>query len=233
MPDAYAVLNERHEKSLAVGDRTVGIKIGFSNRDMWPKYRVAAPVFGYVYHRTHRSLEVAGTVVRASRFLHPRIEPEVVVFLREIPPEEAGADMLPGAIEAIAPALEVVQCASPVWCFDACGAIMQNALHGQLLVGERFPLGPAPDEGDLFVAVRASDGASVYHGDAGNLCGGMLQALGLTLPAVREHAMIDRKAPLLVSTGTLTDAQPITPGERWTFAFAHRGWSYDCTVTVA
>ena len=122
----------------------MGIKIGFSNRDMWPKYRVAAPVFGYVYHRTHRSLEVAGTVVRASRFLHPRIEPEVVVFLREIPPEEAGADMLPGAIEAIAPALEVVQCASPVWCFDACGAIMQNALHGQLLVGERFPLGPAP-----------------------------------------------------------------------------------------
>ena len=85
----------------------------------------------------------------------------------------------------------------------------------------------------VFVSVRASDGVSVYHGDAGNLCGGVLQALGLTLPAVREHAMIDRKAPLLVSTGTFTDAHPITRSERWTFAFAHREWSYDCTVTVA
>ena len=35
--------------------------------------------------------------------------------------------------------------------------------------------------------------------------------------------MIDRKAPLPVSNGTLTDACPITPGERWTFAFAPRG----------
>ena len=95
-----------------------------------------------------------------------------------------------------------------------------------------LPLDPAPDVGDLFVSVRASDGASVYHGDAGNLCAGVLQALGLTLPAVREHAMIDRKASLPVSTGTLTDARPITPGERWTFAFALREWSYDRAVTV-
>ena len=84
-----------------------------------------------------------------------------------------------------------------------------------------------------FVSVRASDGASVYHGDAGNPCGGVVQALRLILPALREHAMIDRKASFPVSTGTLTDARPITPGERWTFAFALREWSCDCSVTVA
>ena len=45
----------------------------------------------------------------------------------------------------------------------------------------------------------------------------------IPFPTKSDGAVVFRKAPLPVSNGTLTDACPITPGERWTFAFAPRG----------
>ena len=44
MHDAYRIAQRVHEMRLAEGARSVGRKIGFSNRTIWPIYGVHEPI---------------------------------------------------------------------------------------------------------------------------------------------------------------------------------------------
>jgi 2-oxo-3-hexenedioate decarboxylase len=52
MDDAYRITALANGMRIAKGSRTVGRKIGFTNRRIWDEYGVHAPVWGYVYDRT-------------------------------------------------------------------------------------------------------------------------------------------------------------------------------------
>jgi 2-oxo-3-hexenedioate decarboxylase len=60
----------------ARGEKIIGRKIGFTNREMWKVYGVQAPIWGYVTDRTTH--ELAHTQVQHVKdFAEPRIEPEI------------------------------------------------------------------------------------------------------------------------------------------------------------
>src|SRR5438477_2999797 len=76
--DGYAVLAEIEARRRAQGWRSVGRKIGFTNRTIWPRYGVYQPMWAHVWSHTVRFAEDGKATLDLTRFVQPRIEPEVV-----------------------------------------------------------------------------------------------------------------------------------------------------------
>jgi len=209
---------------IARGERAVGYKIGFTNRSIWPLYGVFQPIWGPVWDSTLRVVEAASDAcldVDLSRFAQPRLEPEIVIGLRATP-REPSAEAVCDAADWFAHGFEIVQCPYPEWRFTAAEAVAAQSLHGALLLGPRRPLrtlGERPRQViDRLAAIGVElrrDGVPVAHGRGSAALDGPLQAVAHLVHelALRGHSI---EAGSLVTTGTLTDAQPLFVGQHWT-----------------
>jgi 2-oxo-3-hexenedioate decarboxylase len=212
---------------IARGERPVGYKIGFTNRSIWPLYGVFQPIWAPVWNSTLHVVEAGGDGESApidvdlSRFAQPRLEPEIVIGLRATP-REATPEAVCEAAEWFAHGFEIVQCPYPEWRFTAAEAVAAQSLHGRLLLGPRRPLRSLGDRPRQIVERLASlevdlcrDGASVARGRGSAALDGPLQAIAHLAHelALRGHSI---EPGSLVTTGTLTDAQPLFVGQRWT-----------------
>jgi 2-oxo-3-hexenedioate decarboxylase len=108
-----AALNRRHE---ARGEIRRGRKIGFTNRTIWRQYNVYAPIWGYVYASTVYDLATLGSL-SLTRFVEPRIEPEIVFGLTRAPSPEMDEGALLSCVEWVAHGFEIVQSIFPRWHF--------------------------------------------------------------------------------------------------------------------
>lgn len=202
------------------GETIVGRKIGFTNRRMWKEFGIDSPVWGYVTDRTRHELADAA-VFSLSGFAEPRIEPEIMFGLGAAPVPGMDDTALLGCVEWIALGYEIVQSIFPGWQFSAADAVAANALHGALLIGTRHAIAPrAPawqHELSTFDVDLCRDGRPVQRGGGSLVLGSPLGALGHLVGLL---ANAPHNPPLgageIVSTGTLTLAMPVKPGELWT-----------------
>jgi 2-keto-4-pentenoate hydratase len=211
---------------IARGERPLGYKIGFTNRTIWERYGVYAPIWGPVWDTTVRHCEGRGSIDLAGT-CQPRLEPEIVFGLRATPPRDATLEQLYGCIEWLAPGFEVVHSHCADWKFSAAETVLDGALHGRLLVGARTPIaalassGQALDDRLARTRVRLFRGTTLIEAGLGaNVLDGPLHAL--------RHFVLEMQrcpgAPALqpgefVTTGTWTDAWPPAPGETWRSEF--------------
>ncbi|HYF59615.1 MAG TPA: hypothetical protein VEA81_11740 [Burkholderiaceae bacterium] len=221
---AIAVQDEIAALRRARGERPVGWKIGFTNRTIWPLYGVDRPIWAPVWDTTLMLLDGDATRVSLARLAEPRLEPEIVVGLRASPPPEADASTperlraLVGCIDWVAHGVEIVHSVWPGWRFDAARAIAAQSLHGALRVGPRVPIDalgadPAARLSALRLVLRR-DGERVAEGVGANVLDGPLQALGHLVAGLAARG--ERVAAGgVVTTGTLTDAMPLAPGQSW------------------
>jgi 2-oxo-3-hexenedioate decarboxylase len=218
MPTAYGIAASIRERREARGERWVGRKIGFTNTTIWPLYGVTAPMWGHVYDTT---LGEAGSGFALAGMAEPRIEPEIVFGLRAAPRpgmDEAG---LLACIDWIAPGFEIVQSVYPAWRFTLAEATAAFGLHGALLLGGRRSVTDAETLAGFSVTIRR-DGVHVADGAASFVLGGPLMALRFLVEAL-DGTRYPLRAGEVVTTGTLTDAQPAFPGTRWTADFRGLG----------
>ncbi|MCF3933211.1 hydratase [Acuticoccus sp. M5D2P5] len=209
LADAYKVaarLNARR------GGRRVGRKIGFTNRTIWERYGVDGPMWGDVTDTTLIRLDEAGPVSLAP-FLEPRIEPEVALKLAAVPQPGMDEAALRGCVAWFAPAFEIVHSVYPGWSFALADAAASNSLHGALLLGT-----PVPNEGDWperLPELRlhlSKDGSVVEVGAGENVLGGPLSALRFLVEGLDAFGEPPLEIGEIITTGTLTDAWPLTPG---------------------
>jgi 2-keto-4-pentenoate hydratase len=211
---------------IARGERPAGFKIGFTNRQIWPRYGVHGPIWGTVWEHTLQCCGGAAEVSRAGT-CQPRLEPECVFGLAATPPADARLDTLRDCIAWVAPGFEIVQSHLPDWKFTAADTVADGGLHARLLVGPQLPATALPRTAAAFEARLAAARVVLRRGDAqqeagtgANVLDGPLHALLHFVQAL--HACPD--APKLqpgdvVTTGTWTDAFPVAAGESWTAAF--------------
>jgi 2-oxo-3-hexenedioate decarboxylase len=223
LESAYEVARLVHETRIAAGAAPVGRKIGFTNFDMWEIYGVREPIWAFIYDTTVSRLVDAG-FCSLGTFTEPKIEPEVAFRFRTAPPRGANAASMLESIEWVAPAFEIVQSHFPGWKFKAPDTVADCSLHGRLLLGE--PVAPAALGQDP-QAVLESFAVDLYcngqlraKGDATDVLGGPLAAL-MHLVAVleRQPGSPGLRAGEVVTTGTITTAQAIRPGESWSAKF--------------
>jgi len=200
---------------VARGERPLGYKIGFTNRTIWPIYGVHHPIWGPVYDTTVTMLEGTHARLSLARFIEPRLEPEIVFGLATRP-QCADVDALFACIEWIAHGVEIVQSPFPGWKFDAAQAVAAQALHGALLVGPRRPRDVVAGPAALaqFSLALSLDGQPVARGTGDVVLGSPLLALG-HLVSELSHRGQSLAPGSVVTTGTLTDAQVLRPGQHW------------------
>jgi 2-oxo-3-hexenedioate decarboxylase len=223
---AYEVARLIHEARVRDGMRRIGRKIGFTNRSIWSEYGVYQPIWGNVYDTTLVQLRDARGACRLGRLTEPRIEPEIMLHFRSSPPLTDDPTAILACIDWIAHGLEIVQSHFPGWKFAVADTIADNALHGTLLVGEPTrveqlgaDVAAVIAQLERFSVALACDGEVRDRGRGANVLDGPLAALAhLIAVLAQQRLMPPLQAGELVSTGTLTRAFPVCPGETWSTA---------------
>ncbi|MBI5721185.1 MAG: hydratase [Burkholderiales bacterium] len=220
---AYAVSERLRQMRVARGERTVGWKIGFTNRGIWERYGVCEPMWAPVWDTTTELLAGAECRLSLAGLSQPRLEPEVVFGLAQTPRPGMTLDELRACVEWVAHGFEVVHTHFEGWRFTAPDTAADFALHGRLRVGPRVPLRDWPAGGAGLAADLAAlqvelscDGEVKDRGQGAIVLDGPLQALQAMVDAMaRTTPHWSIRAGDCVTTGTITDAWPLVPGQRW------------------
>lgn len=169
--DAYAVQRSLIERRRARGERIVGVKLGFTSRAKMEQMGVSDLIWGWL---TSGMLLDEGAELNPSRYIHPRVEPEIAFFLGQRlagPVTEAQAL---AAVAAVAPALEVIDSRYADFKFNLADVVADNCSSASFVVGPRRP--PDGSLDDLAVTLEI-DGRVAQRGSTAEILGSPLLAL--------------------------------------------------------
>jgi len=217
-------LQEAYDVAGIVGQKLgkteiIGRKIGFTNRNIWNIYDVGEPIWGPMTTRSVIFFESNFLTVDLSQFCEPRIEPEIVVCLKQKP--KNGSDNSEIYLDWIAPGFEIVDSIYPNWKFSLTDAIASGGLHGCLVVGKKFKVNERTERDLIDVGVSLyRSGRLEEAGTGANVLDGPLSAIRYLH---RGLSKIKNQDPLsagdIITTGTMTDAKPIFSKEKWSAKF--------------
>ncbi len=228
MESAYECALAVRTLRIARGERARGFKIGFTNRNIWDRYNVTAPIWGTIYDTTVSFCDESAAISIANS-CQPRIEPEAVFGMRDSPAPDATLDDLFNAIDWIAPGFEIVQSHREKWKFNGIDSILDGGLHAHLLIGRKISINSiAATSSELDIYLSTSDvilmnGKQVIEKGFGScVLGSPLQALHHFLKELRQCPLgPDLIKGDVVTTGTWTDAWPVNQGQSWSGLFNH------------
>ena len=219
LAEAYAIADENRRRRIERGERQLGYKIGFTNRSIWARYGVHAPIWGPIWDSTVAQIEGTQHAVSLAGLVQPRLEPEIMFGFARTPSAGASVADLVGCIDWVAHGFEIVHTHFDDWRFEAADTVADFALHGRLMIGPRVPIARFADARSELAALHVTllkNGRPVDEGDGTVVLDGPLDALRLWVDAM--DVQVPRwpiEAGDIVTTGTLTDAWPLAPGERW------------------
>ncbi|MGE4240638.1 2-keto-4-pentenoate hydratase [Ramlibacter sp.] len=206
MEDAYAIQKRSVGLRLARGERRVGVKMGFTSRAKMVQMGLSDVVWGRL---TDAMQEEEGGDVNFSRYVHPRVEPEVAFILKKplagrVTPAEALA-----AVEAVAPALEIIDSRYRDFKFTLPEVVADNCSSSGFVVGPWHD--PRTDVANLGLVVSI-DGRPVQIGSTASLLGHPVRSL---VAAARLSAAAGEplQAGWIVLAGGATAAEWIRPGQ--------------------
>ncbi len=192
------------------GHSAVGRKVGFASKAMWRIHKLETVVWAHMFQDTVVHADQGFTELAVSHLRAPKIEPEIVIKVGE--PEKG----LAGA-EWIALGFEIVDCPYPDWKFTPVDFVAAWGLHAGLIIGQRKPVTDlellTSQLADFRLALSRNE--EFVEEGAGKNC---LRSPALCLEelikaaAARGDAL---RAGEIISTGSLTNAQPIAVGEEW------------------
>jgi 2-oxo-3-hexenedioate decarboxylase len=222
----YAVAAEILRLRRARGERTVGRKIGFTNRNIWPEYGATAPIWAHVYDRTVVVAERHHAAISLKGSARPRLEPEIAFKLRA--PLAAGITdpvRILERIEWVAASFEIVDCHFSDWKFHSADSAADFSLHWRLVVGAPQPIHaheiPALTEQLHDCRVTLSRNGEVRdRGVGANALSHPASALAHLASVLASQPQFEPLAAgEIITTGTLTAALPIRPGETWSSGY--------------
>ncbi len=212
---AYRIAHEITALREARGERRVGRKIGFTNCKIWPIYGVSGPMWGPVWdttlHAIGDGLHTLPTVPE------PRLEPEIAFGLKSAPQAGMSEAELAGCIDWVSHGFEIVFSPFPGWRFSGADCAAAFGLHGALFLGPRLRLTQSIIENlPRFRVELQGPGGKRLTGCGADVLDGPLRAFGFLLDILAGDPGATPVAEgEIITTGTLTDAAPVLPGDRW------------------
>jgi 2-oxo-3-hexenedioate decarboxylase len=218
---AYRVASAIKARRVSRGEKIVGWKIGFTNSAIWVEQGLNAPIWGPMYDTTVSGGGDETANFEASRLLEPRIEPEIAFRLGKVPNPGMDESELIACVDAVTHGFEIVQSIYPGWKLTPPDAVAAFGMHGGYRHGKLVPVAAADRAEWLerlvaFDVVLFRDRVEVDRGAGKNVLGGPLTALRHFVDgAARYLTDYPLRPGDLITTGTLTKALPIAPGETW------------------
>lgn len=206
----------------ARGEKPVGRKIGFTNRNIWAEYGATAPIWAHVYDRTLITAERNRATLPLSGSARPRLEPEIAFRLKApLVAGETDPARILERIEWMAPSFEIVDCHFADWKFHSADSAADFALHWRLIIGTPQAVG-ANRIADLVGQLHdcrvtlSRNGEVRDRGIGANALGHPVAALAHLAAVLATQPQFEPLAAgEIITTGTLTAAMPVQPGESW------------------
>jgi len=207
LAEAYAVQRQLGQLRIGRGDAKVGLKLAFTNRNVMARLGVERPVSGSLF----ASMQVDdGGAFSLSGYVRPRVEPELAFLLaRPLHKGATEAEAL-AAIEAIAPALEVVDSRYRDFRFSLTDVVADNASGCSFVLGAWRS--PAIDFGSSPVVLEI-DGQIIATGTTAAILEHPLQALRCAADLADEFGE-PLRAGSIVLAGSATDPVALQAGTK-------------------
>jgi len=219
MAEAFTAADAVRGLRSARGERPLGYKIGFTNRSIWQRDGGHQPIWGPVWDSSTALLDGAVARVSLQGLSQPRLEPEIVFGFAHAPRAGMSLAELQGCLDWVAHGFEIVHTHFAGWQFSAADTVADFALHGRLRIGPRVPVKGWTTLAEDLAALRVEllcDGRDVDSGQGTVVLDGPLNALRLWVDAMALHTPGWPIGPGdYVTTGTITDAWPLLPGQTW------------------
>lgn len=203
---AYAVQALTVAARCGDGERVIGLKLGMTSKVKRDALGIREPVYGRL---TSAMVLPAGTPLRLAELIHPRAEPEIAFLIgRAIPAGTPAAGVL-AAIEAVFPAIEVVD-SRYASAFRLADSVADNAGAARVAIGARGRrLDQLPELPVLGCEFRFPGGTDTAAGGAA--MGDPAVALAWLAGALAARGE-QLEAGSIVLSGGLTAAVPLHPG---------------------
>ncbi len=205
LPDAYQVQSASVALRLARGERRTGMKMGFTSRAKMVQMGIDTMIWGRL---TSGMVVEEGGELALSRYVHPRVEPEIAFLLKRT---LAGPVTLPeamAAVEAVAPAMEIIDSRYNDFKFSLGDVVADNSSSSGYCVGPWSA--PDVDTANLGL-VMSFDGRPVQIGSSAAILGHPLRSL-VVAAAFASAAGEDLPAGSIVLAGGASTAEALRVG---------------------
>ncbi len=205
LADAYAIQRTSVERRIARGEGLVGIKMGFTSRAKATQMGVHDLIYGRL---TDGMVLQDGGTVQLDRFVHPRVEPELAMRLGRSLCGRVGAAEAYAAVEAVAPALEIIDSRYQNFRFSLADVVADNSSSSAFVVGAWQPRPANPSNLGMLMCI---DGLPVQVGSTAAVLGNPVRALASAARLLAESG--ERlEAGWIVLTGGATAAEALRGG---------------------
>ncbi|KGJ98522.1 2-keto-4-pentenoate hydratase [Thalassotalea sp. ND16A] len=205
LAEAYHVQDQSLGRRLARGEQQVGIKMGFTSRAKMIQMGVDDMIWGPL---TDEMFIEEGGEVALDKFIHPRVEPEIAFLLKKPLSGNVTLAEVMAAVEAVAPALEVIDSRYNNFKFSLEDVVADNCSSSGFTIGAWQQAGL--DLSNLGM-VMEFDGKAVQIGSSAAILGNPYRSLAAAARVAGEAGKV-LPAGSIVLAGAATAAQALTPG---------------------
>lgn len=204
--DAYEVQRALLERRYARGERRVGIKMGFTSRAKMVQMGVSEMIWGRL---TDGMMIEEGGTVDFDRYVHPRVEPEIAFILKRDLPGPVTLAGAAAAVEAIAPALEVIDSRYKDFRFSVTDVVADNSSSSSFVVGPWSS--PSTNVSNVGM-IMSVNGEPRQIGSSAAILGSPLRSL-VAAARLASEAGEPLKAGDVILAGGATAAEALSPGD--------------------
>lgn len=203
---AYAVQAQLIARRCARGERRVGVKMGLTSAAKMRQVGVDEVIWGVL---TDAMLRPEGGAIDMADFIHPRAEPEIAFLLRRPLHGAVSAIEAFSAIEAVAPAIEIIDSRYRNFRFAVSDVVADNSSSSAFLLGAWAK--PGRDIANLGILLSI-DGRPAQFGSTAAILGHPLRALIAAAEMTARQGGAGLAAGEIVLAGAATAAEPLRPG---------------------
>ena len=217
--DAYEIQYAIRGRRLARGHRLGGLKMGLTSRAKMRQMGVDKPIFGFMTDDFGLS---PGAEVSVGRFIHPRVEPEIVFVTRAVlrgPGCHVGAVL--AATDFVAAGIELLDSRYRDFKFDLNSVIADNTSAAGFVVGDCIRAARSLDLASLGV-VFEKNGQVVATGAGAAVLGNPAASVAMLANMLAERGE-EIPAGTTVLTGGITEAIAVAPGDHVCLRVQHLG----------
>ena len=206
LAQAYEVQRQAIALRLKRGERRVGIKMGFTSRAKIVQMGISDMIWGRL---TNGMIVEEGGPIDFSNYVHPRVEPEIAFLLKRplfglVTPLQAME-----AVEAIAPALEIIDSRYDNFKFSLADVVADNASSSGFVTGPWVK--PDFDFSNLGL-VLSFDGRPVQIGSTAAIMGHPLRSL-VAAALFAAEAGEPLQSGWIIMAGGATAAEALSPNQ--------------------
>ncbi|MGI6246146.1 MAG: 2-keto-4-pentenoate hydratase [Pseudochelatococcus sp.] len=213
---AYAVQALVVGKRLARGDTRTGIKMGLTSRAKMEQVNVDEVIFGQLTSGMWRE---EGAPVARGDFIHPRAEPEIAFLLKKPLEGRVTIPEAVAALEAVAPAVEIIDSRYENFRFALGDVIADNSSSAGYVVGGFHP--PHTDIANLGI-VLSVNGEARQIGSSAAILGHPLRSLVAAARMVARLGLRLNPGDIVLAGGA-TAAVPLAAGDHVSTEFQNIG----------